>query len=293
MSHNKCDTDKYTWCRAGLGIFLKRNGYKVTNELRCYHGLECRNAHSSAQLVKTRYNQDWEKFDKSEVDLYNIFLNVRSVIENDKKNLKNDEYIEMIGNYKDLDIVELLNVWFEVACYQRRIINKFKYSRVNTCEGYKRGTSIPGFYIDNEEYIWSFQRTFNMCKDHQMFVDYDGTTPLDMKKICVGSFNCKFGVHNLEHLVCKENLLTGKCSCMSLDEFTKEKETLVQKIGTCSDEDKKTYTQKLRELKRKVHYTELGMLHFNASKEKYLEKEKVHFDTSKLATTRKLKKKNF
>ena len=283
--------NKNTWCRGALGSYLMKNNYNIKDSFSCRYADTCRNAHNPSEIKENSDNKKWTIRDKSDIDLLKIFDNIKLVFKRNKNLVKNPKYMSQLEHYESLGFVNLLNLWFDIACYHRKINNHLKYT--GPTEGYIKQKDVPTFYIDNEEYIWCFQRTLRMCEHHMEFINYNGT-PISLRDICIGSYNCKLGVHNENNIACEDDLINGRCDCISKEEYTEQKSKLETLISIEKTSIKiREYKIQLGKLKRKVHYTEHNMIPLSKRIEILQTKETRHFDESKVSKVKKLKKKVF
>jgi hypothetical protein len=97
-----------------------------------------------------------------------------------------------------------------------------------------------------------------------------------IKEICCGDINCKEGVHSQSELVCIDNLLTGKCDCLSQEEIEEKQAGLMKKCEELQEQiDDPKINKKLKAdlinqyneivtkynmLVRKKHLTEQGLV---------------------------------
>lgn len=292
MAYANNTQNKHTWCKGGLGNYLKKNNYNITNIYPCRFGHLCRNAHNPLELKKKKEILDWEKRDKSDINLLEIYDELKKTIKANYFLVKNKKYKSMIEHYEQMDFVSLFNLWFEVTCYHRKIKKELKYDQTKIIDEYSYG-NIPEFKIKNEDYMWSFQRTLRVCKQHKNFINYNGTA-LSIRDICIGTFNCKNGIHHEDDLACLDDMIHGKCDCISLQVYNETKKFLENELRNerCSKKIEK-YKLALLKLKRKVHYTEQGMICLDKRIELNEQKEKEHFDINRVKSVKKLRKKNF
>jgi len=285
MSSSKGKINKNTWCKGALGTFLKKNGFNVKNIYSCSYGSSCRNAHEPSELKKKSDILNWERKNKKNINLLEMETNLRTCLEKLSK-LKNSKFSSKTPLLQKMDFKEMLDLWFEVACFQRKLI-KEQHSSSN----------IDGVYLDNENNYWSLQRSLNLCpKNNDLMCKYNSKSPIQCRDICVGSFNCKLGVHSKRYLVCYDDLMNGKCCCMSLQEYNKIKEAYEKIIEENKDDHSivKKYQEKLRNHIRIVHFTDDGMIPLNIHKERLKqeqEAEKVVVNSNIVA--KKIKKKSF
>lgn len=284
------DNNKTTWCPPQYAMELNKQGYKIIEIYPCRFGAECRGAHSKDEIVTKQHISKWEKCDKSHINLLTIMENIIKVIESEKEMVINSKYRSLIQTIHSLRFEKLLEFWFEITCYHRRISkNKdlptkkawFNKSKPPPIEGYHYKDDVPYFALENEDNVWALERTFHMCNK---YTSLDRSVKISVKSICCGDINCKEGVHDESDLVCIDDMLTGSCSCMPKDEYVEKTKTIADKIKSLKlltentvDEDgfeikinKKTRDNNLQQIAekqkelnsiiRKVHMTEYGLI---------------------------------
>merc|ERR1711998_484014 len=115
-----------------------------------------------------------------------------------------------------------------------------------------------------------------------------GGKKINIKEICNhGAFNCKYGVHNDSFLICRDDFLTGKCKCKSI-EFVKERKNELEELLNSKDDEfvtkrSKNVTRKLREeyemlnnYQRNVHFTDdPEFVPFNVKLKEYHKKQEL------------------
>ena len=123
-----------------------------------------------------------------------------------------------------------------------------------------------------------------------------------MNEMCVGSLNCKEGVHTDSELLCIPDFLTGKCDCISkhdydvkVAELKSNITNLEAKLKSSTGEDgfqtklstkqkKKISTdiskfkKELNSTVRKIHLTDDGLVPFNTQMEEWNLKEKARIE---------------
>ena len=124
MSCQKGSPNKYTWCKGALGAFLKDNGFNVKNIYSCSYGSACRNAHVPSELKKKSDILSWERKNKKSLNLLEMETNLRICLEKLSKSSKFSSKVPLLPK---MDFKEMLDLWFEVACFQRKLM-KEKYS---------------------------------------------------------------------------------------------------------------------------------------------------------------------
>ena len=198
MASSNGAINKYTWCKGALGTFLKENGFNVKNIYSCSYGSHCRNAHGPTELKKKSDILNWERKSKKSLNLLEMETNLRTCLEKLSK-IKSSKFSSKTPLLPTMDFKEMLDLWFEVACFQRKLIKE------------NSGSNIDGFYLDNETNYWSLQRSLNLCpKNIDLMSKYNSKSTIQCRDICVGSFNCKLGVHSKRYLVCYDDLMNGK-----------------------------------------------------------------------------------
>lgn len=222
------------WCLAYYAKHLRQLGYNITGYYECRYGDECRGAHSQKEIKVKPHISKWAKEQKDKVDLLKIMEAVMTSIKSSSDYVLNPKYRSMIMNIDKLRFDELLNFWFDITCYHRRIaksdkINYKKFSRSNTpvpVEGFQFKDDIPLFKLDPEieDDVWALQRTLRLCKKNENTFPH---VPISVKEICCGDINCKEGVHSLEHLVCVDNMIDGKCKCLTIEENEAKKKSYI------------------------------------------------------------------
>jgi hypothetical protein len=101
-----------------------------------------------------------------------------------------------------------------------------------------------------------------------------------IKDICCGDINCKEGLHDITRLVCIDNMLTGKCDCLSDEQNEQKKLELISEINkiqeiisnkdykvSISKDKKSELIKKYNELvveynsiNKKIHLTNQGLI---------------------------------
>ncbi len=235
---SKFKDDKYkhqmknTWCIPYLARHLNELNFNITGHFECRYGSTCRQAHSKSEIVEMDHIKSWRNRDKSNVDLFAIKKNIIQVLVTSKDAVNDTKYRSGITNAESMSFDELLNFWFEITCFHRRLSkdlhSKEHYTnrnKPNPIGGYFFKHEVPKFYLENEEDVWSLQRTLRMCEKN---ASLSPDKPVSLKEICCGDINCKEGVHSPSELVCIDNLLTGKCDCLSDDEIEEKKSKLME-----------------------------------------------------------------
>lgn len=320
-SYDNDDNIKSIWCRSYYGMELNKQGYKITEIYPCKFGENCRGAHSYNEIIFKHAIKKWKDSDKSHINILELKDKVVEIIEKNRESVQNTKYRLKIVNLNTMRIDELFIFWYDIFYYHHRISKELptKKAWTNTknkpapIEGFNYKDDVPDFYIDNED-LWGIERMMHMCPK---FISLDKTIKISVKNICIGDINCKEGVHDTNDLICIENLITGNCSCESIEVFENNKTTLIedikrieQQLNPTEDEDGFTVNiskkkkdeltslliNKKRELiniKRMVHLTEQGFIPLNIQIEKRKENNPKPIEEMQIKKTNKVVKPKF
>ena len=291
-SYNNDDNNvKSIWCRSHYGMKLNRDGYHITEIYPCKFGIKCHGAHTPDEIVEKYKIKNWKKSDKSNINILELMERVINILEKNREMVQNIKYRSKIQNIHKMRIDELFIFWFDIFYYHHNISKKLptkkswtdNKSKPMPVEGYNYKDDVPCFYIDNEE-IWAIERMMHMCPK---FLALDKSIKMSVKDICIGDINCKEGSHDINDLICIDNLITGSCSCIPSKQHEEIKSKIIEEINRIDtilnpsiDEDGFTATiskkrkDELNELiiikkkellnyKRMVHMTETGLIPLN------------------------------
>lgn len=224
-SNNTGSRQKTHWCIPALCCSLNQQGYHITGGVNpCRFGSKCFNAHDEKDIEKKPLISMWERIkDFSHFDLGAMMDNILTVMDSSRENVHNPKYRSGVVNVHSLSFIDLLAFWYDISCHHRRIAkelpSKWKWhdkSQPMPIEEYHYQEDVPKFALTNEDNVWALERVLHMCPTHSKLCK---TRQHNMKEVCGGSFNCKYGVHNLNDLVCVDNLLTGECKCASQEDI--------------------------------------------------------------------------
>jgi hypothetical protein len=268
----------------------------------CPYGADCKGAHTKEEFQNFTHITRFNHLDKSTFNFIELNKEILQVLNDDKVKIKgNETFKEKLKIINELNFIELVQLWHDLACFYRKLAKEVPKMKMNHGDkihgsGYKFSEEIPKFYLSemNEDFCWSFVRTTNYCTTHQNFRNkINQRQPVTIGEICVGHSNCKEGVHNLHELLCIDNFLSGNCNCITKEKFDREKELLENKIAeiklkisTESDKKKKDklnlhlkkYENDLHMHQRSIHYSEKGMIPFNIQYSKYIAQLKEESD---------------
>jgi len=220
--NNSKSEEIIAWCPSYLPLHLNSaHGIRVTNVPNCRYGGECFNAHAKEQ-IKTKTNiSHWNRSDKSDVNLYKMQSNVKSVLLTARDTIYNPKYASKISEIKldSMSFPELLAFWYDIACNQRRVAKKLPSRRhwkssiqPPIVEGYRFQEDVPQCFLENEGDVWALERTLHFCPKYKHLIN-NKTIVHDSFNLCYGDCNCKHGVHEKENEACIPNMITGVCDC--------------------------------------------------------------------------------
>ena len=259
----------------------------------CRYGTDCKGAHSKEEFQNFIHISRFNNLDKSAFNFPELNAEILQVLNNDKMKMKGGEkFKDKLKIINELNFIELVQLWHNLACFYRKIAKEVPKMKMNHEEkihgsGFKFSEEVPRFFLSelNEDFCWSFVRLTNYCATHQTFREkIYKKEPVTIGEICVGHSNCKEGVHNLHELLCKDNFLSGNCSCVTKETFNREKESLENRMKELEQKMKtETNKKKLDKIKlefkkvennlymhqRSIHFTEMGMVPFNIQNEAY------------------------
>jgi hypothetical protein len=226
-------------------------------------------------------------------------------MEKDIAQLKKEDHKSLIKNLNSMNFIELIQLWREMACYYNKTARELPYKKdsggqenVHEC-GFTYRDDVPLFKIGDglEEHSWAFVRLIRFCDLNKKFEEsIKSGNLITIWDLCLATgLNCKGGVHKKSEIVCIDDFLTGKCSCLSVEQLETQEIELSQKLIELSNQlvslienkDGKKNKQKdnrvvlhqqiislenqIKDLQssRSIHYTELGMKPFNQQYEEY------------------------
>ncbi len=274
--------NKNTWCIPYLARYLNNElNYNITGSFECRYKTTCRQAHCKSEIIEMDHIKAWRNRDKSSVNLLAIKKNIIQTIMTSKDMVIDTNYRSKIQTIDMMQFDELLHFWFDITCFHRRVAKELpskeqwtNRNKPNPINGFFFKHEVPKFYLDNEEDVWSLQRTLRLCNK---FMNLSPDKCISVKELCCGDINCKEGVHNPAELACIDNLLTGKCSCLSETEIEQQKELLIKENQSIQEQldsdlnitrkEKEMLISKYNEivtkfnlLCRKKHLTEQGLI---------------------------------
>jgi len=326
-TNNSKPIEKNTLCRSFLGFNLRDKGYKINGLFMCRYGALCKEAHKWEDIVLKDHIRIWEtKMDKSHISLYKLYRNIIDTITQSRDGIKNPKYAHQVHKLESMNLVEVLQFCYEIICFHRKIAKNlpsrkmFKGSETPDIGegGYRYKEDVPQFYLDDEDIFWSLERTLHECPMHKNIL-MNPHSPHAIATICTGDVNCKLGEHNPTKIACCDDLLYGKCKCLSNEKITDEKKRIETELLQMKEQlnvvdsdgfqvkiSKKMHqeiSEKIIKLQqdfikipiRKIHYTEQGIVPMSVHMESIRVEKVKEVDISKLEITpmKKLTKKSY
>jgi len=276
---------------------------------------DCRGAHCESEIQTLPSVHQFKVCDKSKINLVAMYNSIREEFKNSLSKVKHQEYIDKLANYETMNFVELLNLWFDITCFYRKL-KKDMNKGIAECNLYSSTNQIPEFFIEEENHAWGLERLTKMCpKSFDLNQKIKNQQKAIIWDICIGSVNCKKGCHNISYMVCNDNLMHGECDCISLEKFETTKNSIEEDIQKYSNllspkQDEhgfksklksrkvKQFQEKIKQLQsqlntlvRKVHLTEEGLIPFDIQMKLYIEElsriEKEKEEQIKLQASKK------
>ena len=308
------DNRKNLYCRDAkaneiiriLGINPFNTG-KGCNIRECPYGTDCKGAHRKEEIQIYPHISKWNNLDKSKFDFIKIYKNLLETITKDKTKIKGiNDFKNKLENINELNFIELIQLWHDLSCCYRKLAKKIPKKFNNPIEtvhtsGYTYSEEVPKFYLDeeNEDNCWSMVRTIQICNVHKTFKEnYMKKQKVTIWDICLGDKNCKEGVHNTNELLCIDDFLNGKCSCVTKEAHDNKIKSLNEKINSYQTNKPSNYQIKINNLlneiadnQRKIHYTDENMIPFNIQYSEYKkELERISNEAKKVEESKTIGK---
>jgi len=235
-------TEIISWCRFIKATELGRpighigpagiigQGIKIVGTKMCQYGKQkCRAAHEHTQLSIPSYITTWNEMDKKDINLLSIQNNIIESITQGKDNIKNPKYISAAQTINKMNLDELIQFWYDITCFHRKLAKELPYKRgfkgsvqPEIVHGYRYREDVPTFNLNDEDNIWALKRTLCECEANKNMMTNRHQVHTFFS-ICCGDDNaCKLGEHDSSKIACIPSLLTGVCSCLSLEQITAE-----------------------------------------------------------------------
>lgn len=266
------------YCRE---VFTNKPGARLRT---CTYVHNCRGAHCESEINVLPHIKSFEVLDKTKLNLLNIYHNILEVFDKSRIQILNPLYLDKIKNFSDLNFIQLLNLWFEITCYHRKLKKEMTADPSIKSE-FQNVKDIPQFELEEEDTVWSLERLTKMCPvnielHRKINSKVDSPTIWDM---CLASVNCKLGCHNEAYMVCNDDLLYGSCLCQSKDDFDKSKNDILNEINLLKEsladltkKKKDSTNKKIKKLyeihdkmTRKKHLTEEGLIPFRGQLDEF------------------------
>ena len=314
---------KIAWCKPTLIEELRKGGVRVlTKSNFCNFGLTCRQGHSGKEIKYKPAINAWLHRKNYNINLLKYHRNIIEVYMKEREMIKAHEFIKTKDEINSMTFHQLATFWRELTCYHRGLAKDLPHSKAFTSapeivKGFMFKDHVPNFFLEDEEDMWTLERTLQMCPT---FIKMQTKYELFPSEICCGDKNCREGEHNPKDVACEADYMTGKCKCLSEEEIEKKKKSndeesssIKKELSGSIDSDgfKITLTKKIQKEKearidvlnkennalyRMVHYTERGLIPYNVQlkNEEDLKKQE---ELAKVAVVEKkvviVKKKNY
>ncbi len=251
------DSTQNLWCRDtmwkfvadSLGrraedIFSQRNGC----HLRCCNksASECRGAHNLTDLKPLPHISKYNNLNKANFNWVKLYLNVLKTMQRDLPLVKKEEHKRFVSELTNMNFIELIQLWRNMACYYNKAAKELPYKKdtkgqtmsVQEC-GFAYRDDVPNFRIgdDLEDHAWSFERLTRYCPINQKFeADIKAGIQITIWDLCLATgLNCKEGVHFKSEMLCVDDFLTGKCSCLTQEQIEEQEMLLSQQLIDASN----------------------------------------------------------
>ena len=225
-------------------VFSQRNGC----HLRCCNksSTECRGAHSLADLKPLPHISKFNNINKANFNWVRLYSNVLKTMQRDLPLVKKEEHKRFVSELTKMNFIDLIQLWRNMACYYNKAAKELLYKRdtkgqqlsVQEC-GFAYRDDVPTFRIgdDLEDHAWSFERITRNCPINKKFeVDIKAGTQITIWDLCLATgINCKEGIHLISEMLCADDFLTGKCSCLTLEQFEEHEMQLSQQLIDASN----------------------------------------------------------
>ncbi len=277
-NNNTQENTKDRWCILAyanhIKIFLKNNGmdpklYGLDKVKRCRFKHNCYYAHKRSEISLLPYLEDFNKSDKSKLNILDHYLIMKNLLIKNKAKLKIKE--KNMINESDLDnFFVVLELWRNFNCEYSRISKDYKKNRFKYQNRFKFAHLIPSFDYDNSDKMWAVYKYTRYCNEFKKLnQNIKQCVKINIDEVCRRDKNCKLGCHEDFELICTDDLIKGSCNCKY-----KNKEILLKEIKEM-EENKIDTKEKIEHLyKVKKHLTLEGLVPFNALKEKHLDDKK-------------------
>lgn len=315
------------WCRDtywqnvidtyGFNPFKETNGCHLR---KCqYDGSKCRGAHRECDIKPLSHIQAYNKINKAKFDWVKLYLAIIKSLSDESTRVLDTEHKRLLENIKSQDFIQAINLWRDLTCHYRKlakeILPKSESVGQRHSSGFMYNEDVPKFKLpsDLEDVAWSFERLTRYCPVQQKFErSIQSQNKITVWDLCLATgINCKEGVHKQSEMICKENFLTGSCSCLTVQqleekeiklqenviELTKQLTDIINQESQTGDDGwskpvKKTkkpvcdpkvsIRQEINKIKKEIeqlqfsrliHYTELGMAPFDEQYKLHLQNE--------------------
>ena len=193
-----------------------RMPFKINSKSRvrcCNKGESCIGVHNLEDLTKTNNIIIFNKYDKIKLNTFDIYKNIIIVFDKNIKKIKEREKLNLMENYKNMNLIQLLHTWKELHLYYKCISRDIKNKKANN-HTYNSNT-IPSFALENETIVFELSRLTKFCDQYKKLEEslQNKDNTLTVWDVCCYDINCKNGCHHIEQMICSDDLLYGNCGC--------------------------------------------------------------------------------
>jgi hypothetical protein len=226
---------------------LKRNPFTEIrgNYVRKCRNVNCYGAHSEEEIRTKPHIKKFNSLDFSKFNLGKYDEAIYTVLNSCVGKISDAVLAKGLTKIKSMNFIERLQLYVKISYYKSALK--------------KRGGSLNiRLNIDNpadgivEDHIWALERITHMCPHHmEIKRKFAANEKVTIRDTCLGSTNCKWGVHHEEQLINIADLMTG----ISDAKYTKE----------TYDRDYAIITQQISEISAKIESLEHFMRKNNES----------------------------
>ncbi len=242
------DSTQNLWCRDTYWQYivdsLGFNPFKETNgcHLRsCNHNAEdCRGAHTLESVKPLPHIVKFNKLDKAKFDWVKLYNCVKQTLTQDIPKVHSKEHLEYLGKLSSMNFIELIQLWRNMACYYNKLAKELPERKhvegsINKhSSGFTFNDEVPKFRVSDglEDTAWAFERLTRWCPTQIKFnKDIRENKKVTVWDLCLATgINCKEGIHTISEMICIDNFLTGKCTCLSVQDLEVKECQLQQEL---------------------------------------------------------------
>lgn len=316
----KFDNVHNLWCRDTMWQYVADNfGLKPTDVFKQTNGCnlrrcnksddECRGAHSKDTIQPLPHIEKFNKLNKSKYNWVKLYLDVKQVLQNDLAKLFDVNHKQYLTELSTMDFISMIQLWRNMSCIYRKLAKELPsniYSGIKIqSNSFTYSEEVPKFMIPTdglEDIAWAFERLTRQCSMNQLLIsNIKSNIKITIWDMCLATgINCKEGVHEINEMVCKDDFITGSCTCQSLHDYNKKTGEFEKEISELNEQlqtlpDGKQANKIARRVRfvceqlqshigsRLIHYTEIGMIPFEQQYQEYQITEQKRIEQQRVA----------